>query len=253
MNFQHLLLDGEINLNILNKIIKNIGNIKTLEYKSSNGLSFVFISEENSNVFQYYKYENTCIKIKNIFGALLRCSLINKKIYFTKVIYNLNFNICDFLANFIEYINQDNIIVWQKHTCLNSFSKDVLTDILINNIVKILWDISKGLYGLHFNLILHGDARIDNIAIKNNNFVLFDFDSSNMGNEIVSFRKDNWDFLKSLEFNIGKDNWKNILISHPYISDTDFIINDMLEYISKKSSKNINLVIEDLNALQIII
>ena len=42
MNFQHLLLDGEINLNILNKIMKYIGNIRTLNYKSSNGLSFVF-------------------------------------------------------------------------------------------------------------------------------------------------------------------------------------------------------------------
>lgn len=253
MNFQHLLLDGEINLNILNKIIKHIGNVKTLEYKSSNGLSFVFISEENNNVFQYYIYKSVCIKIKNIFDTLLTHSLINKKIYFSKVIYNLNFNIYNFLANFIEYKKEDNIIVWEKHTCLNSFSENVLTNILVNNIVKILWDISKGLYGLHFNLILHGDARIDNIAIKNNNFVLFDFDSSNMSNETVSFRKDNWDFLKSLEFNVGKDKWKNILIDHPYISDTDFIINEMLEYISKKSGKNIDKIIQELNALEIII
>ena len=253
MNFQHLLLDCEINLNILNKIIKHIGNIKTLEYKSSNGSSFVFISEENNNVYQYYNYESICIKIKNIFDTILKHNLINKKIYFTKVIYNLNFNIYDFIANFREYKNEDNIIVWEKHTCLNSFSKDVLADILVNNIVKILWDISKGLYGLHCNLILHGDARIDNIAIKNNNFVLFDFDSSNISNETVSFTKDNWDFLKSLEFNIGKDKWKNILHNHTYISDTDFIINNMLEYISKKSDKNIDIIIEELNALEIII
>jgi hypothetical protein len=253
MNFQNLLLDGEINLNILNKIIKHIGKIKTLEYKGSNGLSFVFISEENNNVYQYYNYESICIKIKNIFDAILNHNLINKKIYFRKVIYNLNFNIYDFIANFIEYKNEDNIIVWEKHTCLNSFSKNVLTDILVNNIVKILWDISKGLYGLHYNLILHGDTRIDNIAIKNNNFVLFDFDSSNINNETVSFRKDNWDFLKSLEFNIGKDKWKNILHNHTYISDTDFIINDMLEYISKKNGKNIDIIIQELNALEIII
>ena len=252
MNFQHLLLDGEINLNILNKIMKHIGYIQSLEYKSSNGLSFVFISEENVNVFQYYNYESVCIKIKNIFDNLARENLINKKIYFKKVIYNLNFNIFNFLANFIEYKNEDNIIVWEKHLCLNSFSKEKLTDILVNNIIKILWDISKGLYGLHFNLILHGDSRVDNIGIKNNNFVLFDFDNSNIGNEIVSFRKDNWDFLKSLEFNIGENNWKNILRMHPYISDTDFIINDMLEYISKNTGKNISIIIEELNSMDII-
>ena len=111
---------------------------------------------------------------------------------------------------------------------------------------------AKGLYGLHFNLILHGDSRVDNIGIKNNNFVLFDFDNSNIGNEIVSFRKDNWDFLKSLEFNIGENNWKNILRMHPYISDTDFIINDMLEYISKNTGKNISIIIEELNSMDII-
>ena len=171
MNFQHLLLDGEINLNILNKIMKHIGYIQSLEYKSCNGLSFVFISEENVNVFQYYNYESVCIKIKNIFDNLARENLINKKIYFKKVIYNLNFNIFNFLANFIEYKNEDNIIVWEKHLCLNSFSKEKLTDILVNNIIKILWDISNGLYGLHFNLILHGDPRVDNIGIKNNKFV----------------------------------------------------------------------------------
>lgn len=252
MNFQHLLLDGEINLNILNKIMKYIGNIRTLNYKSSNGLSFVFISEENDNVFQYYKSQQVCIKIKYIFDVLLRQISINKKIYFKKLIYELNFNIFNFLANFIEYKNQDNIILWEKHLCLNSFSKDKLTDILVNNIIKILWDISKGLYGLHFNLILHGDPRVDNIGIRNNNFVLFDFDSSNIGNEIASFRRDNYDFLKSLEFNMGKDNWKAILHMHPYISDSDFIINDMLEYISKNTGKNINIIIEELNSMKII-
>ena len=39
---------------------------------------------------------------------------------------------------------------------------------------------------------------------------------------------------------------------HPYISDTDFIINDMLEYISKNTGKNISIIIEELNSMDII-
>ena len=252
MNFDHLLLEGEINKNILNIIIKHFGNINKLEYKSSNGLSFVFISEEKYNVIQYYSHKNICIKIKNIFDTISKNNLINKKIYYKKVIYNLNFNIFNFIANFVDCKYEDNIIVWEKHQCLNFLKTDVLVDIIVNNIIKILWDISKGLCALHYHNILHGDARIDNIAIKNNYFVLFDFDSSNMSNDIVSFRKDNWDFLKSLEFNIGKEKWKTILINYPYISDSDFIINDMLEYMAKKSNKNINIVIDELDSLRII-
>jgi hypothetical protein len=252
MDFTYLIDDGEIDLNILNKIIKYVGEVKTLEYKSSNGSSFVFISEEKKDVFQYYVSQNVCYKIINIFDAILRESLINKKIYFNKCIFNLNFNLSNYLSYLVDVKQEDNIIIWEKHVCLNSFSKESLTNILVNNITKFLWDISKALYGLHYHSILHGDARIDNIGIRNNTFILFDFDGSNMGNEISSFKKDNWDLLKSLEFNVGKENWKMILKNNPYISDCDYILNDMLDFLGKKGGKYIQTVVEELNTMPII-
>lgn len=252
MKFSHLILDGEININILNIINKHIGDhVKTLEYKSSNGLSFVFISEDIDTVYQYFLIKNSSDKIQNIFQHINMCNIITKKIYFKKIIYNLNFNLLNFLSNFIDYKQDDNIIMWEKIVCLNSFSKEKLVNIIINNITKILWDISKCLYGLHFNSIMHGDARIDNIGIRNGNFILFDFDNSSMDNEYTSYRKDNWDFLKSLEFNIGKKNFEIINSKHPYIIDTDFIINDMLEHMTANTNKNINILIEELDSLKI--
>jgi hypothetical protein len=252
MKFDHLILDGEIDINILTIINKYIGeNVKTLEYKSSNGLSFVFISKDIDTVFQYYLNKNTCNKIKNIFYHIIGMTTqINKKIYFKKNIYNLNFNLLDYLSNFIGQ-KEDNIIIWEKIDCLNSFPKDILSNIILNNITKILWDISKCLYGLHFNLILHGDPRVDNIGIRNGNFVLFDFDNSSMDSSISSYRKDNWDFLKSLEFNVGKKHFENIKSNHPYIIDTDFMINDMIEHMCITSSKNIDTIFNELNSLQI--
>jgi hypothetical protein len=252
MDYSYLIDDGEIDLNIINKITKYIGSVKTLEYKSSNGLSFVFISEEKKDVFQYYVSQNVCNKITNIFNLISRENLINKKIFFNKTVFNLNFNLFNHLSKMIDVKQEDNIIIWEKHLCLNSFSKESLTKILVNNITKFLWDISKALYGLHYHSILHGDARIDNIGIRNNTFILFDFDGSNMGNEIASFKKDNWDLLKSLEFNIGKETWKTILKNNPYISDCDFILNDMINYISKNKNKNVQSVIEELNTMPII-
>ena len=251
MKFEHLILDGEINIDILTTIEKYIDeNVKTLKYKSSNGLSFVFISEDIDIVLQYYLNKNTCIKIINIFNFIRMTSNINKKIYFEKNIYNLNFNLIDFLSYFIDH-KEDNIIVWEKIVCLNSFSKEKLVNIILNNITKILWDISKCLYGLHFNLIIHGDPSIDNIGIRNGNFVLFDFDNSSMNNKNFSDRKDNWDFLKSLDFNIGKKKFEIIKCEHPYITDSDFIINNMLEYLCNISNKNINIIIDELNSIKI--
>jgi tRNA A-37 threonylcarbamoyl transferase component Bud32 len=118
--------------------------------------------------------------------------------------------------------------------------------------MKFIWDISKGLYGLHSLFILHGDPTIDNIGIRNGVFILFDFDSSKIDVEFVSFKKDNWEFLKSLKFNLGEETWNNILEDYPFISDSDSIIDDMIVYMCKETKKDIDILIQDLNNLSII-
>ena len=70
-NFENLLLDGEINENILNKALLYIGKVRNLEYKSSNGSSFVFISTENNKAVQYFNHQKIPEKIKNIFNVIL--------------------------------------------------------------------------------------------------------------------------------------------------------------------------------------
>ena len=252
MNFQNLLTDGEINLHILDKIIKCVGNVKTLTYKSSNGLSFVFISDELDNVFQYFLYQTISDKINNIFKAIEQDKLVTKHIYFNKKNYELKYMLEDYLSKMVHYKRGDNIITWQKHVCLNEFDTNYKTTFIMNNIVKFMWDISKALYGLHTNCILHGDSRLDNIGIRNDKFVLFDFDCAKMDTDIFSFTKDNWDIMQSLKFHIGEDNLNNILEVYPYISSTDFVINDMIEYLCVTQDKSLNIIINELNTLKII-
>lgn len=253
-NFDNLLLDGEINQDILNKAISHIGNVKNLEYKSSNGSSFVFISTEKNIAVQYYNNQQIHEKIKNIFDVINKPenSHINKTIYFNDKMYILNFELKKHLSNFIEHKKQDNIIIWEKHVCLNSYTKDMLVKILTNNIPKFIWDISKGIYGLHYLFILHGDPSIDNIAIRDGKFILFDYDSSKLDVEYVCFKRDNWELLKSLKFNLGEKNWNNILEDYPFISDSDSILDDMIIFMFKETKKNIDIIIEDLNNLSIV-
>jgi hypothetical protein len=252
-NFQELLLEGEFNKNVLDSAIKHLGNIKTLEYKCSNCLSFVFISKEKNVVAQYYVYKITSDKIKNIFDIINTYpDLISKKICFKKDTYEINFDVKNYLANLLEYKQEDNIIIWEKHLCLNSFSKDKLANIIINNIVKFIWDISKALYGLHSLSIMHGDPTIDNIAIRNSNFILFDYDSSKIDKNFTAFNRDNWELIKSIKFNIGKEEWDNILKEYPFITESESLLNDMLMSISKNTHKDIGTIIKELNSLSII-
>jgi len=253
-NFENLLLDGEINENILNKALLHIGKVRNLEYKSSNGSSFVFISTDNNIAVQYFNHRQIPEKIKIIFDAINKTEnfYVNKKFYFKNKSFTLNFKLKNHLSNFIDYKKPDNIIIWEKHVCLNSYTNDMIVKILSNNIIKFIWDISKGLYGLHSLFILHGDPTIDNIGIRNGVFILFDFDSSKINVEFLSFKKDNWEFLKSLKFNLGEEKWNNILEDYPFISGSDSIIDDMIVYMCKETKKDTDILIQDLNNLSII-
>jgi hypothetical protein len=193
--FQNILDDGEIKVEILDKVIYKMGDINDLDVKTSNCTSFVFISSEKENVYQYFCFNKI---FKRICTIIL--SLNNKIIVDQDYKYNLN----NYLSNFIDSYENDNIIVWKKHICLNSFSDDYLNTFICNNITKILWDISHSLYGLHQNNISHGDCRIDNIGISDGKFILFDFDGSFSQESSFNYSKDLYDLITSIKYRLDK-------------------------------------------------
>jgi len=194
--FQQIIDDGEVSQDMLDLVLKKMGDIDNLSVTSSNGMSFVFISKEKDNVYQYFKND---IKPKKIFNIIYYISK-NKTINILNI--DNNYDIFANIAEFVSYI-PENIIVWKKHKCLNEFNSEKIEEIISENIYKLLWDIGKCLYAFDKINLIHGDARIDNIGIINDKFILFDFDNTSFSNK-ESYNKDIYDFITSIKFNLGK-------------------------------------------------
>lgn len=200
--------------------------------KSSNGTSFVCIKSDIPFAYQCFNYNSTSSKIYSILSS---CdSKIKYTIYIDKKTYFCNeYDLFDFIPRIKNYIEPSNLIIWEKILPLNALDKMHMKDMIEKNIIKLLWDIAKALHGLHINNIYHADARIDNIGIKNDNFILFDFDGSkkvdDSNSQIVT--KDYNDFIRSIEFNLNDEEtprrFKNIEKFIP--EDIDFFLLSLLE------------------------
>ncbi len=230
MDFSHILKEYDIPKDKFEYILKKFGKIESLDVKSSNDSSLVFISNESENVYQYFKYNNRAKYIFNLLNFLSKNKIC--KIKFDDVI-NMEYNLFDYIARFVSYL-PNNILVWKKHTCLNSFNKEKIKKIIINNITKLLWDIGLCLVMFNNNRISHGDPTIDNIGIIDNKFILYDFDGSE-GLKPLSINRDLYKFINSIKFNLDNE-WKNI---KNYIPTTD-CLNDFLDDIIYREHKKNN-------------
>lgn len=221
--YQHIIKNGEVSCDTMITVLDKMGYVNDLDVKVSNGMSFIFVSGERKNVYQYFTHASMAKRIFDIMNILWKNKNIKIDFYFS----NIRYNLYDYIAQFVSYI-PDNIIVWKKHLCLNSFGRDKIVKIINDNYFKLIWDISKCLYGLHVNNILHGDARIDNIGILNDKFILFDFDGSKVVTEPnFTFLKDISDFVESIKFNSG-DNWSKINKNIPKADMSYFFISKII-------------------------
>ena len=211
--FKNIVEFGDIREDELISILQFIGLSpyslhNDFQTKSSNGMSFVCVTPELDGAYQKFKNSQTVRNINNILSTCdtnIRCNIwFDKKKCIVK-----EYDLFNFLPKIKNFADRENIIVWEKITPLNSFTSDKVKDIIEHNIIKFLWDIGRAINGLHFNGIYHGDARVDNIGIKDGNFVLFDFDSSKKVTDYNSpmFIKDYNDFIVSIKFNLN--NGKN--------------------------------------------
>jgi tRNA A-37 threonylcarbamoyl transferase component Bud32 len=243
--FEHILEEGDVSVDIILYVESIMKNMEDVIVKTSNGFSHVFITPKDEKVYQYFRNKFVCDRITNIYGNMKNDMeiKINNNV--------LHYKVYDFIPQLITTHN--NVIVWKKHTCLNSFSKEKLKDIIINNFTKFLWDINKALYGLHKNYILHGDARIDNIAIIDNNFILFDFDGSSIVEDVDVLEKDVYDFVKSIKFNLEDNRFKEIKNLIPESYNPLQIINKIILKRMNETNQNVNEVFNDLNNMKIIL
>ena len=189
---KHIL--NTLNMNSIRKYVKKfkLENLKILE---SSGTNIVLVSDNTEFVIQIYNNRET---FKKIYSTVL--DIITNPIICIKVTdaYNLYFDTTDYLVQPICFNVKRHSCFWEKIKPLNSFSLEKIKQVIRYNKYKIIWDIGKVLFAFHTNGYIHGDCTIDNIGIKNGNFVVFDFDGSSMSknDEYIDYSK----FFKSLYF-----------------------------------------------------
>jgi len=192
--------------------------LKELENKEekildSSGASRVYFYKNSENVYQVYNDKSIADMIANFMVHLVEEKSISTKIILRKSFgrpkkdnddkYEKTINIkpFEYIAPFNFYVNNLNLICWKKINTINSIKKDdKRKNFIIQNLEKLLYDISKALTVLHQKGKVHGDCRLDNIGFLNN-FMLFDFDSMvNVTQLEKNYDYDYKTFLQSIEF-----------------------------------------------------
>ena len=225
-------------LKIFIKIIEifNKELVLPIKMESSSGTVLVFIFKD----FVIKLFESSIILKKetgiiqtgfnnlNILKDFGYIMILNGQIQKTKNIFNNDLSNLKFREDCNLFLS-----ITEKLSLVTSIKDSrVCLSIDINNIKKIMklfLEIGVALETLHYNKIVHGDCRLDNIGYRNNTFVLFDFNASKIEGE--DFYYDINTLYKSVIFHLKIKN--------------DNLIKDFINFIklSKNGSKLIDNVI----------
>ncbi len=173
---------------------------------SSSGGSTIVTNEH----FALQKFISRSVAVKIVF-YISQLRQVNLRILFQKgygprkvVILDrfLEYDPFSYIPSIHKHDLPSNTIIWTLITPLNSNQSVLLsTSFLLKNYIKICYDISKALYALKLIGIIHNDTRLDNIGIKAQNFILFDFDGSGTPLEKCKDYIDDYnDLLTSFKF-----------------------------------------------------
>ncbi len=182
----YFIIDTELKEKEQNTIesIKNFFN--SIKITSSNGSSVVIILKNYNFIYQIYPNNITFNKVKNTV---------------------INITYSKFIVNYVKILDDFNTICFEKIKPINNFEfkPTEMAFIVSKYYSKIKIDIFKALEFLHKECnYSHGDVTIDNIGfdIKNNNFVLFDFDKAIKikDKEDCNIQRDYHLFEKSIEY-----------------------------------------------------
>lgn len=182
----YFIIDTELKEKEQNTIesIKNFFN--SIKITSSNGSSVVIILKKYNFIYQIYPNNITFNKVKNTV---------------------INITYSKFIVNYVKILDDFNTICFEKIKPINNFEfkPTEMAFIVSKYYSKIKIDIFKALEFLHKECnYSHGDVTIDNIGfdIKNNNFVLFDFDKAIKikDKEDCNIQRDYHLFEKSIEY-----------------------------------------------------
>jgi hypothetical protein len=205
-----------------------------MESTSSSDNSIVYFTNEQS-VSQVFRYKDEYERVKNI------CLVLNTDVHAS---INDNFYTYDpmsFLSKMTSFQDSTRTIAWKRIRCLNEM--DDYKAIVKTNYYKFLWDIMKAITAFHLLGYKHNDPTIDNIGIRDGNFVLYDY---NLSRKIVYPEDIEGDFyllFKSIRFHLQNEGYR---LLQPRC------LNDMVHSLSKKMDLNIVQTIQHLDQMKIV-
>jgi hypothetical protein len=164
---------------------------------SSSDNSVVYYTEGKDYVSQIFKYKDEYNRVKHICLNLDNIFPVN--VFIKEHLYT--YDPMSFLSQMTSYQDSSRLIVWKRIHCLNQ-----ITDykfIIKNNYYKFLWDIFKAITALHVMGYKHNDPTIDNIGIRDGNFVLYDYNLTRKLNVAQEdMENDFYSFFKSIRFHL---------------------------------------------------
>lgn len=243
------------------KFMQQTGEMTDLKIASSNAGSAVFLSNDKEDVYQYFQSLTVVDRIVSLMSEFVLEPRIETSIYICKGFgrrlqihceKRIEYSIFDYISKFQLYIPRDHLIVWEKMRPLNMMKKERLREFVVNNLLKLLWDIGRALYGLHNKYqVVHNDCRIDNIGITNQgNFALFDFDGSVKIGERDIYSRTDYDMLVKSIGSVSGD----VDITQPIFFPGEKINlgTSLVKYVAKGNNNDYNYAYDYLENLTIV-
>lgn len=194
-----------------------------ITFKTSSGSTTVFLFKGYDFVLQVYKDKGVFTRIIDIFYTISMCPFVNidithqtgfgrrSKIDSIQFRYDLR----KYVIYPREYFSDHNAIIFDRIIPITNRHIEIPEYMKQDDyILKLIWDTSLALEGIHKSGYIHGDCTLDNIGItKTKNFILFDLDMSRPISDDYPPENDFRILKKSLEFHLGRDSSKAKLVS----------------------------------------
>jgi hypothetical protein len=160
----------------------------------SGGNSIVFLTP--ADAMQTFKIEDEYNRVKTMISDLSRVDPIQVWIDSEYYSYTLK----NYIAEAKSFQECSRIITWQRIECLNELDPNVRVQFIEQYIEKLLWDILKAIVGLNLSGYVHNDVSLDNIGIYNGTFILYDYNMSKRGSDMI---RDLSSFKRSIRFHLN--------------------------------------------------
>jgi hypothetical protein len=174
----------------------------------SGGNSIVFLTQ--TEAIQKFRSQIEYNHVKKVVNDLSKTDYIHAWVDSEYYTYNLK----DILVLPQSTQDLDQTIQWPRVECLNELEPNIKRQMILQNIEKLLWNILKAIVGLNLNGYVHNDVSLDNIGIHKETFVLYDYNMSKRGSDMI---RDLNSFKRSIRFHLGEDITSDVDIHLGYI------------------------------------